>query len=132
MPCEDLLSLTPPGEKVLASADKFLDGSVRSLLSSSKRRRVSNDENENPATAALEAALTFQEEYDTDFLFDSMMKHNLIPATCSEFTFPTMMDSPNPTLSCTKQHKSVSLATVHTVTEMTRALAYLSTASKAA
>uniref|UniRef100_A0A7S2VDU5 Uncharacterized protein n=1 Tax=Entomoneis paludosa TaxID=265537 RepID=A0A7S2VDU5_9STRA len=132
MPCEDLLSLTPPQEKVLLEANKFLDDSVRSLLSSGKRRRVMNTDQdllENPATAALEASLTFEDDYDTDFLFEPI-KISLIPSTFNEFSFPSPDRTPN--FTCAKQHKTMSLASVQTVNEMTCALAYLSTATKAA
>jgi hypothetical protein len=105
---------------------------VRSLLSTGKRRRIAkNDRNvvaENPATAALEAALTFEYDYDADFLFEPV-KFSLLP-TCNELCFlPTDC---TPSLTCAKQHTNMSLVSVHSVNEMTFALAYLSTASKAA
>jgi hypothetical protein len=50
MPCEDVLSLTPPPqEKTLLEANKFSDDSVRSLLSTGKRRRIAkNDRKTRP------------------------------------------------------------------------------------
>ena len=129
MPCEDLLSLTPPQEKILFEANKFLDDSVRSLLSSGKRRRVSETdaEKESPATAALEASLSFDDESETDTLFEAIK----IPFLPSECNYPTNTEQMK-TLPCANQHTPLSLASVHNINEMTRALAYLSTTSKVA
>ncbi|KAL7580803.1 hypothetical protein ACA910_001080 [Epithemia clementina (nom. ined.)] len=133
MPCEDLLSLSPTTEKALLEADKFLDDSVRSLLS--KRRRLMSDgrkgRSDSPATAALEASLSidYEYEYDSDSLFDPIKMSLLHGGYSNEFgLFPTER---KPTFSCTNPHKNISLSSVHAVNEMTVALSYLSTASKA-
>ena len=131
MPCEDLLSLSPTSEKALLEADKFLDDSVRSLLS--KRRRVVADGrkgcSDNPATAALEASLCFDYEFESEPFYDPIKISLLQGGYTSEYGFfPTER---TPTFSCTNPHKNLSISSVHAVNEMTLALSYLSTASKA-
>lgn len=132
MPCEDLLSLSPNTGKALLEADKVLDDSVCTLLS--KRRRVIQDARkgriDSPATAALEASLSFDYDYayDSEAFFDPI-KMSLLHGAYTEYgQYPTERI---PSFSCTYPRKNISLSSVHGLQEMTVALSYLSTATKA-
>ena len=133
MPCDDLISLKDDGGSALqVEANRFLEESSRFLLQQTRNKRQclsfegSYADKKNPATAALEAALSMDEAIGFDSIDSELVQISLLSSWASD----AVLLSHDYFHSCTKQMHPI--PSVNTVENVAGILSKLTTAPTAA
>jgi hypothetical protein len=127
MPCDDLMSLEEAGcGSLQEEAIRFLDESSGALLQQSRNKRqcFSFDRpSENPATAALEAALSMDDAKAVNFKPD-MIAFSLLHSWASDLSLHHHDYIP-----CPNQMKTGSIPSSHSVNEVAGMMSKMTTVS---